>query len=148
MRELKVLIFEHERIVAEDIKRKIRSIVGAHVHITHRLNDSLDVVKHHHIDLAILDLLLDNEIDGIRTRDLIASFCDIPLIILSSQPPGWGEKLLQGYSNMEILNKPIDMMSLKRKMCRLIHSIDDDMMMTSALMQTNKGRMVAMLRSQ
>ena len=127
MVELNVLIFERERIVAEDIKRKICSLVGARVHITHRFQDSLDVLKRDRFDLAILDQVLDGGTKGFRSCDIVSSFRDIPLIILSCEPQSSGTELFGEFTNLEILHKPIDFTSLIQKMCRLIPSLDHDL---------------------
>lgn len=80
----KVLIVEDEKIIAKDLELRLRGmdyeVVAA---VTNGL-DAIEAAKYLKPNLVLMDVMIDGDIDGIETADLIHGFSDVPIIFLTA----------------------------------------------------------------
>lgn len=80
----KILIVEDETIVALDIKSAIKKMGFDVTNTVTNHDDALFSVKHDRPDFIIMDINLDNSLDGIHTAEDIQKISNIPIIYLSA----------------------------------------------------------------
>ncbi len=84
MKAARVMLVEDERIVALNIKRKLKGLgyeVPAH---TSSGNQALEMVLEARPDIILMDINIDGEIDGIETVTRISQKSHIPIIYLTA----------------------------------------------------------------
>ena len=79
---VKILIVEDERVVAEDIKEKIRKF-GYTVLIASSGEKGLEKADEEHPDLVLMDIVLGGRIDGIAAAEQLSQL-SIPVIFLTA----------------------------------------------------------------
>ncbi len=84
MAEFRILIIEDEVLIAEEIK-EICELHGYHVVDTvHRAGAAITALENHQLDLVLLDVNLEDEIDGIDIAGFIVENYAIPFIYITS----------------------------------------------------------------
>ncbi|NJD77007.1 MAG: response regulator [Candidatus Methanoperedens sp.] len=84
MAETRILVVEDEVIVAEDIRRTLQN-QGYDVPSTVTSGeDAIKNAKENNPDLALMDIFLQGEMDGIETAKQMRSLFDIPVIYLTA----------------------------------------------------------------
>ena len=84
MSEISILIVEDEPLIAEDIAAALIRNDFTVSAIVYTKEDALDELKNNLPDVAILDINLNGQMDGIEIAEVIASRYDIPFIFLTS----------------------------------------------------------------
>lgn len=82
--EIKVLVVEDERIVAEDIKARLESLAYSVTGISFSGEDAVKKSENMRPDLVLMDIVLQGEMDGIEAASIISSSLDIPIIYLTA----------------------------------------------------------------
>lgn len=80
----KVLIVDDEVVVAEDIRRQLRSLGYTVVGVASSGSDAIRLGGEHRPDLILMDIKLKGPMDGIETVRSIQARFDIPVIYLSA----------------------------------------------------------------
>ena len=80
----KILVVEDERIAAEDIAQRIKSIGYRISAIFATGEDALSFIQNTQPDLVLMDVKLKGAIDGIETAKKITAKYDIPIIFLTA----------------------------------------------------------------
>ncbi len=84
MSEIKLLIVEDEAIIAEDIA-ELCTILGYEVLETaHNAGQAINILQSQQPDIILLDINLEDDIDGIEIAEFINERCNIPFIYLTS----------------------------------------------------------------
>ena len=84
MSEIKLLIVEDEAIIAEDIA-ELCTLLGYEVLDTaHNAGQALNILKNQTPDLILLDINLEDDLDGIEIAEYINDHSKIPFIYLTS----------------------------------------------------------------
>ncbi|KQC10494.1 MAG: hypothetical protein APR54_03095 [Candidatus Cloacimonas sp. SDB] len=91
----KILIVEDESIIAADIEAKLTDLGFSHIRIAYTVNSALNAVSTFQPDLILLDINLNDEIDGIELAKQIQHSKNIPLIFITA------------YSDESTLNRAI-----------------------------------------
>jgi two-component system cell cycle sensor histidine kinase/response regulator CckA len=81
---VQVLIVEDERIVAGDLRARLRRMGYRVVGIASTGLDAIRAADEHHPDLVLMDIRLEGEMDGIQAADTIRQNHNIPIIYLSA----------------------------------------------------------------
>ncbi len=81
---IKVLIVEDEPLIAEDIKAILQEVNYHVVGIAYNKNQALDLLNTHTPDIALLDINLGNNTDGILIAEEINIRYHIPFLYLTS----------------------------------------------------------------
>jgi DNA-binding NarL/FixJ family response regulator len=93
MSAIHILIVEDDPFIAEDIREALTNVNYTIVGVAHNKTDAFNLLKNTTPDIAILDINLGNNLDGILIAETINTNYQIPFLYLTS------------YSNQEILNK-------------------------------------------
>jgi PAS domain S-box-containing protein len=80
----KILIVEDERIIAEDIKSALFSFGYDVIDLLTSGEAAIEKIKVVQPDLIMMDIMLDGELDGIHTAEIIRSRSNIPIIYLTA----------------------------------------------------------------
>ncbi len=91
--EVKVLVVEDERIVAEDIKGSLKNIGYSVTGTVSTGEMAVEQVKKNPPDLVLMDIVIQGKMNGIQTAEKIRSDFDIPIVYLTA------------YADQEILEK-------------------------------------------
>jgi len=82
--DIRTLVVEDELIIAEDIKTKLISLGYNIVGVAATFNEALALLENNKPDIAILDIMLRGEKDGINLAEIIQNQYKIPFIFLTS----------------------------------------------------------------
>jgi signal transduction histidine kinase len=80
----RILIVEDERIVAGDIRSRLRRLGYSVVDMVSTGEEAIQRADALHPDLVLMDIRLEGPMDGIQAADAIRSRLDIPVIYLSA----------------------------------------------------------------
>jgi PAS domain S-box-containing protein len=80
----KILVVEDERIIAEDIKSALFSFGYEVSDLLTSGEAAIEKIKVGKPDLIMMDIMLDGELDGIQTAEVIRSKYNIPIIYLTA----------------------------------------------------------------
>ncbi|MBU7018447.1 MAG: PAS domain S-box protein [Theionarchaea archaeon] len=78
-----ILIVEDERIVAEDIKQRLKNL-GYSSSVASSGEGAIQKAEKDTLDLVLMDIVLGGKIDGIETAQTLHSQFDIPVIFLTA----------------------------------------------------------------
>jgi len=81
---VQVLIVEDERIVAGDLRSRLRRMGYRVAAIVSTGDDAIRAADEHHPDLVLMDIRLEGTMDGIQAADTIRRNHNIPIIYLSA----------------------------------------------------------------
>ncbi|UCC40709.1 MAG: PAS domain S-box protein [Candidatus Aminicenantes bacterium] len=84
MKKKQVLVVEDEQIVANDIKTILHKLGHAVSAIVYSGDDAIKKAKEKRPDLAIVDIVLKGNMDGIELASILRSRFDIPVIYLTA----------------------------------------------------------------
>ena len=105
-----ILIVEDEWIVSEEIRETLLATgFNESIDQADRADQALDIMKDKVIDLAILDIVIKGEMDGLALGQRIREdFGHCHLIFLSSYYDERAEIILQEINPLAIINKPFN----------------------------------------
>lgn len=84
MNTIKILLVEDEALVAEDIAARLKN-KGYHITgIASRAQEALDILESNDVDLALMDIRLNDTMDGVELACKIRETKPLPLIFLTS----------------------------------------------------------------
>src|SRR5690349_10393585 len=84
MNEINVMIVEDEPLIAEDIAAVLRKNDYIISSIVYSKDDAIKELKKHLPDIAILDINLNGQMEGIEIAEIIAREFSIPFVFLTS----------------------------------------------------------------
>lgn len=88
----RILVVEDEIIVAEDIRGSLLKMGYSVPFMASSGEEAIDTVKEDNPDLVLMDIMLEDGIDGIEAADRIRSISNIPIIFLTAYSD---EKILE-----------------------------------------------------
>jgi len=80
----KILIVEDERIISEDIKKRLQKLGYSVPSIARTGEEAVQKTKVLRPDLVLMDIVLEGEMDGIEAAAHIKSLCEIPIVYLTA----------------------------------------------------------------
>ncbi len=80
----KVLIVEDEAIIARNLSQLLQRMGFEPVATISKGRKVVDAVKHYMPDIILMDILLDDDIDGITAAGAVRAFSDTPVIFITS----------------------------------------------------------------
>lgn len=104
----KILIVEDERIVAEELKLRIKSMGYQVVGIASTGEKAVELARLHHPDLILMDIKLKGDLDGIDAARIIAAEAFIPFIFLTANSDNATIQKAMLVRPVGYLLKPID----------------------------------------
>lgn len=84
MLKKQIMIVEDERIVAEDIRRRLQNMGYVVPSVTSSGLKAIKEVEDKSPDLVLMDIVLEGEMDGIETAEQIRSRFNIPVVYLTA----------------------------------------------------------------
>jgi len=107
MSKKNILVVEDEKITAKSIKEILERLNYNVVDCIETGEDAVRVVNNEKVDLILMDIMLDGEIDGIDTANMIHKNFDIPVIYISSHSDDQTIKKAKISSPYSFIVKPI-----------------------------------------
>ncbi|MBN2806739.1 MAG: LytTR family transcriptional regulator DNA-binding domain-containing protein [Prolixibacteraceae bacterium] len=83
-KEVRILIVEDEFMISEDIAYRLSDFGYSVEGIATSAEQALDILENGQVDLALLDVNIEGEMDGIELSGIIATKYKIPFIFLTS----------------------------------------------------------------
>ncbi len=80
----RILIVEDEKIIAKDLELRLLNMNYEVVASISTGREALALVRSQPIDLILMDIMIDGDIDGIETAELIHQQMDVPVIYLTA----------------------------------------------------------------
>ena len=80
----KVLVVEDERIISEDIKKRLQKLGYSVPSIARSGEEAVHKARVLRPDLVLMDIVLEGEMDGIEAAAHIKSLCEIPIVYLTA----------------------------------------------------------------
>jgi len=80
----KILIVEDEKIIAKDLELRLIQMNYEVVASVSSGKEALATLRSHEVNLILMDIMIDGDIDGIETAELIHQQMDIPIIYLTA----------------------------------------------------------------
>lgn len=84
MKHLKILIVEDEVLIAEDLKDLLFSFDIRQVEMAHSLSTGLEKLSVYKPDIALLDIRMEGELDGLKIAEFINKEMKIPFVFITS----------------------------------------------------------------
>jgi PAS domain S-box-containing protein len=84
IKKSRILIVEDEKIIAKDLELRL---LGMNYEVAASVSsgkEALAVVRQEPVDLILMDIMIDGDIDGIETAELIHQQKDVPVIYLTA----------------------------------------------------------------
>lgn len=81
---IKILIIEDELLIAEDIRMHLEKLGYEVIGIASNYNEAINLATTDNPDIALVDIIIDGEKDGIETATYLKQHFDIPIIFLTS----------------------------------------------------------------
>jgi two-component system response regulator LytT len=81
---IKILIVEDELLIAEDIRMHLENLGYEVIGIASSYNETIEITNSESPDIALVDIIIDGEKDGIQTAGYLKQNLDIPIIFLTS----------------------------------------------------------------
>ena len=82
--DIKLMIVDDEALIAEDIADLCTDIGFPPVCVAYRAGTAIDYLKNNQVDLVLLDINLEDQIDGVEIAEFINEHCDSEFIFLTS----------------------------------------------------------------
>lgn len=108
MPKAKIMLVEDERIIAMDMKHKLKKMgyaVAAHVASG---EEALRRVEEVQPDLILMDIMLEGELDGIQTTEAIREHSAVPVIYATAYTDDDTRRRVAGTTHSGYLTKPVD----------------------------------------
>ncbi|MDW7668794.1 MAG: LytTR family transcriptional regulator DNA-binding domain-containing protein [Bacillota bacterium] len=121
----KILVVEDQNLIALEIKKRLENNNFIVAEIISNGKEAVDYVSKHDVDLILMDIMLDDEMDGIDAAKKINENNDIPIIYLTA------------YSDDKTLEKAKETMSYGY----IIKPIEEDKLKINIEMALNKHRL-------
>lgn len=84
MKDIKLLIVDDEALIAEDIADLCEDVGFPPCFIAYRAGQAIDYLKNNPVDLVLLDINLQDQIDGVEIAEFINKECEADFIFLTS----------------------------------------------------------------
>lgn len=84
MKKLNILIIEDESIISIHIKKSIISLGYNVVGIARDANSVLKIIEKSKVDIALVDININGEIDGIEVATILSKSYNIPIIFITA----------------------------------------------------------------
>ena len=85
MTKAKILIVEDEAIIAMEIENQLQSLGYQVTSLVDTGEKAIKKAEEDKPDLILMDIILDNDDDGIETANKILAFTDVPIVYLTAQ---------------------------------------------------------------
>jgi len=121
MESARILVVEDQKIIALEIKERIEEMGHKVVAMAVSGQQAIDKATEHVPDLIIMDIRLEDTMDGIEAADIIKQLLDIPVIFLTAYAD---DKILQRAKitcPFGFIVKPLDERELKSAIIIALH---------------------------
>ena len=79
-----ILIVEDERIIALDLRQKLRKLGYDVPGMAHNGRDAVRMAEDLNPDLVLMDIILEGDMDGIDAARIIRERCNMPVVFVSA----------------------------------------------------------------
>lgn len=139
MSKEKILVVEDENLIALEIKRRLEKNDFQVVDILSSGKDAVKYLSENNVDLIIMDIMLDNGMDGVDTAEIINRTNDIPIVYLTAYSDDKTLEKAKKTMSYGYIVKPIEEEKLKIniEMALNKHKLEKSSKLESALSSRN-----------
>lgn len=105
-RQAQILIVEDDFLVAERMRQVLNEAGYAVTGVTRRTATARDIVERGNIDLVIVGMMLEVDVDGVRTATALHSLYGVRILITTGFPDHFVRQQMQDTAACDILRKP------------------------------------------
>jgi len=116
----KVIIVEDDRLLAIVLKKMANSLDYDVLDISKTGKEAVESVKKHKPDLVFMDIMLEDDTNGIDAMKLIREYSDVPVIYITGLSDLSVRKQAAEVTKSFYMLKPINIIELKMAM----HNVD------------------------
>lgn len=117
----KILIVEDERVIALDIKNRLKKMGYNITNVVSTGEEALWEAKNNEPDVILMDILLSGKLDGINTAEKINRLKNIPIIYLTSYSDEYTIKRAKKTRYFGYILKPFNEVELSLKLKQAIN---------------------------
>lgn len=114
-----VLVVEDEVLLSMEISMKLKQLGYNVCPMVSDGNETLSMVPHYSPDVAILDISISGDMDGVTLANTLYQEYDIPIIFMSGYAKNDMMKLIGDIPFLDYLNKPILFEELSKSLEKL-----------------------------
>lgn len=108
-----ILIVEDERIIALDLRQKLRKLGYDVPCMAHNGRDAVRLAQELQPGLVLMDIMIEGDIDGIETARRIREHIDMPVIFVSACTDGPTRARAMCDAQSAFVSKPVEISELK-----------------------------------
>jgi CheY-like chemotaxis protein len=103
-----ILIVEDERIVAQDLARRLRHLGYSIAGLATSGIDAITQALTHHPDLVLMDLRLPGTVDGLEAAQFLRTHLNLPVLMVSGATDAATLARARQVSSTGVLAKPVE----------------------------------------
>jgi CheY-like chemotaxis protein len=103
-----ILIAEDERVVAQDLARRLRHLGYSIAGLATSGMDAITQALAHHPDLVLMDLRLPGTVDGLEAAQFLRTHLNLPVLIVSGATDATTLERARQVSSTGVLAKPVE----------------------------------------
>ena len=123
MQPVQILIVEDSAVVALALQDALRRLGYGEAAIAHSGPEAIDAALHTHPDLVLMDVKLDEAMDGIEAASAIRAEADVPVIYLTAYSDDQTLKRVLHSKAAGYIVKPFDLYELQSTVAKVLHQI-------------------------
>lgn len=104
----RILIVEDDAIIARFIQLKLEELGYEICGKARSGKEAIDIARNEHPDLIMMDVMLDGELDGIETVEVLMQYMDVPVVYLTASSDDQTIRRLMKTEPHGFLIKPFD----------------------------------------
>ncbi|GAB6036807.1 response regulator [Fundidesulfovibrio butyratiphilus] len=121
-----VLIVEDERIIALDMRQKLRRLGFTVPAVAHNGEDAIRLAAQIRPDLVLMDIMLEGEMDGVEAAERIRLITQAPVVFVSACNDEPTKSRALNTSRSDFVTKPVNMDTLRVRMLAILERTDSD----------------------
>lgn len=115
-----VLIVEDERIIALDMRQKLRRLGFCVPAVAHNGEEALRLAAELRPDLVLMDIMLEGDLDGVETAGRIRQISQAPVVFVSACNDEPTKARALKTTRSDFVTKPVNMETLKVRMLAIL----------------------------
>ena len=120
IKKIKVRIVDDEYMIAKEISVLFEMMDLDVCELAGRGEEAIEIARREKPDIALIDIRLGGDMDGIRTAHKIKEFAEIPIIFMSGDMGDAHEEAFKDLAPVAYYNKPISAQEIAEKIREVV----------------------------
>lgn len=121
-----VLIVEDERIIALDMRQKLRRLGFSVPAVAHNGEEAVRLASQHQPDLVLMDIMLEGDMDGVEAAKRIRQITQAPVVFVSACNDEPTKTRALKTARSDFVTKPVNMDTLRVRMLAILQDLGYD----------------------